>query len=145
MSSLCAMENHYPVHYQADSTHQYWFVSVGKRNIIKCIQLDSLSENNCNYNLCLYDFDEYKRELTDSSVSNNGDTEKLFITIAYCLSHFFYLNSKAKITFKGNSESRNRLYRIQINKYRKFWNEDYVIKVITKNQNEFLFFISKMN
>lgn len=139
------MENHYPVHYRTGSTHQYWFVSTGKRNIIKCIQLDSLFENNCNYNLCLYDYDEYNRELTDSTISNNGDLEKVFVTIAHCLNHFFKMKSKAKISFKGNSDSRNRLYRIQINKYRKFWEQDYIIRATTKNQNEILFSISKMN
>lgn len=139
------MEQYYPVHYQGGLSHQYWFVSVGRRNVIKCIQLDSLLEDDNHYNLCLYDYDEELSVLSDTVVSNNGDVERLFVTIAYCLNLFFVRNAQAHIFFEGNSAARNRLYRIQINKYRNYWEREFEIKIILKNSNQILFSISKIN
>ena len=137
------MEQHYPVHYQGGLSHQYWFVSVGKRNVIKCIQLDSLLEEAHHFNLCLYDYDEDFKALSDTVVTNNGDVERVFVTIAYCLSHFFIFCPKARVFFEGNSASRNRLYRMQINKYRHFWNNNYVVEIVSKHPDGILFSVFK--
>lgn len=139
------MEQHYPVHYQGGLSHQYWFVSFGRRKVIKCVQLDALVDTEGHYNLCLYDYDEKYCVLSDTVISNNGDVQRVFVTIAYCLSHFFKQNVKALVFFEGNSASRNRLYRIQINKYRHLWEEEYEVEIISKHPNEILFSISKIN
>ena len=52
------MEQHYPVHYQGGLSHQYWFVSVGKRNVIKSVKLTLIDEELKIYNLLLMDLME---------------------------------------------------------------------------------------
>ncbi len=140
---FCTMEQHYPVHYRSGETHQFWFVSVGRRNVIKCVQLDLLEENPDVYNLCLYDVDEDSGELSDSLVSNNGDLPKLFSTIAVCLKSFFHNDSFASISFQGNTVSRNRLYRMWISKFKPYWQDEFDIEVQEDNGNEFVFIIKK--
>jgi hypothetical protein len=120
-------------------------VSVGKRSVIKCVQLDSLFEDANHFNLCLYDYNENAKTLSDNIVTNNGDVEKVFVTIAYCLNHFFISYPKASVFFEGNSPSRNRLYRLQINRYRHLWNDQYLFEIISKQPDEILFSIIKKN
>jgi hypothetical protein len=140
---FCTIEQHYPVHYRSGETHQFWFVSVGRRNVIKCVQLDLLEENPDVYNLCLYDVNEDSGELSDSLVSNNGDLLKLFSTIAVCLKSFFHIDSFASISFQGNTVSRNRLYRMWISKFKPYWQDEFDIEVQENNGNEFVFIIKK--
>ncbi len=47
--------------------------------------------------------------------------------------------------FEGNSASRSRLYRIQINNYRHLWEKEYEVEIISKHPNEILFSISEIN
>jgi hypothetical protein len=48
------MEQHYPVLYQVSQSHQYWFVSLGRKKIIKCVEFQPLGGNS--FNLCLLDY-----------------------------------------------------------------------------------------
>lgn len=96
--------------------------------MIKFVQLDCLVDAENHFNLCLYDYDEKYCVLSDTVNSNNGDVERVFVTIAYCLNHFFIQNVKAVVFIEGNSASRSRLYRIQINKYRHSWEKNMKLK-----------------
>jgi hypothetical protein len=74
------MKDSYHVQYQKSSSHQFWFVSNGRKNIIKCVQLDVMDSNRNYFHLSLLDYDENSGLLRDNVVSNNGDTLKI---IAY--------------------------------------------------------------
>ena len=49
----------------------------------------------------LYDYDEKYCVLSDSVIYNNGDVERVFVTIAYCLNHFFKQNVKAVVFLRA--------------------------------------------
>ncbi len=109
------MEEFYPVHYNDGVSHQFWFVSTGKRNILKCVQLDMMEETEEYYHLSLLDFDHEQGCLREDIVSNNGDTNRVLSTVAHCMILFLHRFPETKIIFTGNSRSRDRLFRIQMN------------------------------
>ena len=109
------MKDSYHVQYQKSSSHQFWFVSNGRKNIIKCVQLDVMDSNRNYFHLSLLDYDENSGLLRDNVVSNNGDTLKVLWTVLHCTQLFLRRFPDAKITFTGNSFSRDRLFRRQIN------------------------------
>ncbi len=109
------MEEFYPVHYNDGVSHQFWFVSTGKRNILKCVQLDMMEETEEYYHLSLLDFDHEQGCLREDIVSNNGDTNRVLSTVAHCMIRFLHRFPESKIIFTGNSRSRDRLFRLQMN------------------------------
>jgi hypothetical protein len=109
------MNDFYPVQYQKSNSHQFWFVSNGRKNILKCVQLDVMDSNRNYFHLSLLDYDENSGLLRDDVVSNNGDTSKVLWTVFHCTQLFITRFPNAKITFTGNSSSRDRLFRRQIN------------------------------
>ena len=114
------MEQNYPVHYQGGLTHQYWFVSVGKRSVIKCVQLERMNPNDRFFHLSLLDYNPQNGSLCDLIVTNNGDTERVLKTVIFCIQSFLSLFPDARITLTGNSAARDRLFKMQISK----WNQD---------------------
>lgn len=109
------MKNVYSVQYQKSNSHQFWFVSNGRKNILKCVQFDVMDSNRNYFHLSLLDYDENSGLLRDDVVSNNGDTFKVLWTVLHCAQLFITRFPDAKITFTGNSSSRDRLFRRQIN------------------------------
>ena len=137
------MEQHYPVQYQGGLTHQYWFVSVGRRNVIKSVKLTLLDLELKIYNLSLMDLDIDSGWLSDEVITNNGDTVKVLKTVAYCIMNSLEIQSDASIYFIGNSPSRNRLYKMYINNYRYLWEANFEITFIEKDGLESGFYCKK--
>lgn len=137
------MENHYPVHYQPGKEHEYWFVSIGKRNVIKCIHFSAVDLNTQLYNLSLVDWQIETLSLSDKIITNNGDTSMVLNTVAYGIYCFFQIIPNATVYFSGNSNSRNRLYRMQINNNRDLWEHDYQVDIIQNSENEIGFYCKK--
>ncbi len=137
------MENHYPVQYQPGKEHEYWFVSIGKRNVIKCIHFSVIDLNTQLYNLSLVDWQIETLSLSDKIITNNGDTSMVLNTVAYGIYCFFQIIPDATIYFSGNSNSRNRLYRMQINNNRELWEHDYQVDIIQNSENEIGFYCKK--
>jgi hypothetical protein len=135
------MEQHYRVLYQNGHSHQYWFVSLGKKKIIKCVEFQSLGDHS--FNLCLLDYIPEINEMSDVVVSNNGDMKKVLWTVARCAEHFLNQFPNDVIVFSGNSHGRNKLYLRYINRYREKLFEDYFIKIDFKRNNEIVFYIQK--
>ncbi len=96
---------------------QFEFVSIGKRGSInKLIQFQSIGNANL-YNLAFGDTTKNKNRLNDKIVSDNGDANKVLATVVKAIYLFFEHYPDAFILMKGNTPSRNRLYRLFLSKY----------------------------
>ena len=142
-SLFCTMEPHYPVHYQKLESHQYWFVSVGKRNVIKCVQFSILDAHSKLYNLSLMDLDLHLNMLSDNAITDNGDTIRILRTVAFCVQVFLNKEENTKVYFVGNSPARNRLYRMYIYNYQYLWDEFFLCECNKKSDVEFGFYFTK--
>lgn len=93
------------------------FLSEGRRGqILKVIQFEPLHLPNL-YNLAFGDKDIETGELNDKIVTDNGDLEKVLITVVTALYAFAERYPKTWVYATGSTSSRTRLYRMGINKY----------------------------
>jgi hypothetical protein len=69
------------------------------------------------FNLAFGDIAHPTSEIDDTIVSNNGDMEKVLATIGSIIYAFFDKHPTALVQFEGSTPSRNRLYRMAINKW----------------------------
>ncbi|MBC7553637.1 MAG: hypothetical protein H7257_06620 [Taibaiella sp.] len=93
------------------------FISEGHNGIIhKIIQYQETNEHGL-YNLAFGDFDIGSSFLNDTTVSNNGDTEKILATVVSSLYAFCDVYPSAFVYATGSTISRIRLYRMGISKY----------------------------
>jgi hypothetical protein len=112
--------NSYP--FKIESNHlSFEFFSEGPNGRIKkVIQFIKLNEPNSKediYNLGFGDYNEAEGKIDDLAISDNKDTEKILVTIANAVTHFFDRYPHAKIFVKGSTPSRTRFYIINITKH----------------------------
>lgn len=92
----------------------YEFVSEGPRgNIKKMVEYAATSVEGV-YNLAFGDYDEATGEISDLTISNNGDGQKVLATVASTVYAFTGHYPDAWIYATGSSNARTRLYRIGI-------------------------------
>jgi hypothetical protein len=97
-----------------DDLSSFDFVSVGKNGrILKRISFKSTETENA-YNLSFGDVTETNR-INDSSISNNGDRNKILATVASAVDQFTKRYPWRTVYFVGRTDARNRLYRMAIN------------------------------
>lgn len=72
------------------------------------------------YNFGFGDLDELTGEISDTTVSNNGDGDKILATTAGIIIAFTERFPNASIFIEGTSASRTRRYQMGISKY---WKE----------------------
>lgn len=95
------------------SLELFEFVSVGnKGKIAKIVQFLQISGNL--YNLGFGDKDAITGKISDTIVSNNGDSRKVLATVAASVYAFTGKYPNAVIYATGSTKSRTRLYRIGI-------------------------------
>jgi hypothetical protein len=100
----------------ADNFLRYEFISVGtKGEIVKRVSFTRMWGDW--YNLGFGDLDRHTGKITDTVVSNNGDTSMVLATVAAIVQEFTSLNKDVSVFATGRTASRNRLYRIGINNY----------------------------
>ena len=93
---------------------EYEFVSVGKKGkIIKVVQYSPTGISNV-YNLGFGDKDLETGQVSDSSISGNGDSQKVLGTVSGTIMKFMEQHPHSKIIALGTSKSRTRLYQIGI-------------------------------
>jgi hypothetical protein len=66
------------------------------------------------FNLAFGDWNEQLKKIDDSSRSNNGDRDKVLMTVAYTALDFFNHHPNTQILIEGSTASRTRLYQIAI-------------------------------
>lgn len=103
--------------YSSSSTFfDFEFESVGVKRLIKKVARFSEIGTNV-YNFGFGDLNENTGEITDTIVSNNGDDEKILLTVAHIIYLFTSVYPKAAVVIQGTSASRTRRYQMGINKY----------------------------
>jgi hypothetical protein len=101
----------------SDEGTYFEFISIGpKGNIIKAVQFLLIDPIEQIYSLGLGDRDPLTNQIDDKVVTNNNDTQKVLATIGEIGRQFLESRPNAKIVFEGNTESKNRLYRMGINR-----------------------------
>lgn len=109
---------HYPSYpfQQTEDTTQFFFESIGSKGVIqKTVAITATGIDNI-YNLGLGDYNPETNEVDDLSVSDNGDTVKILATIFKIVHLYLNRYPERQLVFAGNTSSRNRLYRMAINK-----------------------------
>lgn len=103
--------------YQLKANHDllfFEFVSEGEKGRIhKLVHYSKMNRDNI-YNLAFGDKNLQTGELDDTAVTNNGDVRKVLTTVYNTLYAFLDKYPETSVFIKGNTESRNRLYRIAI-------------------------------
>jgi hypothetical protein len=95
------------------------FESIGPKGIIKKVARFSEIGKNI-YNFGFGDLDEATGEISDTVVSNNGDGDKVLITIASIIYDFTGIYTGAAVFIQGTTPARTRRYQMGINK---FWTQ----------------------
>lgn len=103
---------------QTDDTTQFFFESIGPKGLIQKAVIFSLISSSDIYNLALGDVKPGTTEIDDQSVSDNGDMPVILATIFQITHQFLSDHPASTVLFRGNSPSRNRLYRMAINRAR---------------------------
>ncbi len=85
------------------------------------------------YNLGFGDKDILTGFVSDSTVTNNGDSQKVLITVAATLYAFTDKNPEAIILATGNTEARTRLYRMGITNNLETIENDFLVMGLTEN------------
>ena len=106
----------YPIS-ASETLMTYEFTSIGpKGRISKIIHFQPTDFKEV-FNLAFGDKIDDSDHLNDETVSNNGDKEKIFATIAKSVYIFTNFYPNAWIYATGSTQSRTRLYRMSLNKY----------------------------
>ncbi len=94
------------------------FDSVGTKGVIpKLVMYQKIDEDPDVYNLAFGDLDENTNDIDDTIITNNGDSEKVLVTVASTVLVFTHKYPDAWIVLEGSSKSRTRLYQMGISKY----------------------------
>ncbi len=96
---------------------RFEFISEGNKGAIrKLTEFQATSEPEV-YNLAFGDKDPLTGDINDLAVSNNGDTEKVLVTVVAALYVFFDNYPTAYVYATGSTKARTRLYRMGISKF----------------------------
>jgi hypothetical protein len=108
--------------------HTFHFISQGQRDILKRIEYapisnpidyglpDGVELYNLGFGDVIFNSETGEKIVSDSERSNNGDKLKVLNTVANTVLLFFENHPNSFIYVEGSSQSRNREYRIGINK-----------------------------
>lgn len=96
---------------------EYEFESFGIKGVIKKIARFTKIEDPFIYNFGFGDLDEKTGEINDTTISNNGDQDKIMGTLGNIIFDFTTLYTDAQIYIEGNNVTRTRLYQMSVSKY----------------------------
>ncbi len=129
------LDNHYKVETSPDF-QTFEFVSIGtKGNIIKVVRYSEINVKDF-YNLGFGDKDHVTGFLSDSTVTNNGDSQKVLATVAATLYTFTDNYPGVTVIATGSTQARTRLYRMGITNNLKAIEKDFVILGLTETDWE---------
>ena len=95
------------------------FESTGSKGVIKKVARFSEMGKNI-YNFGFGDLDETTGEISDTVVSNNGDGDKVLVTVASIIYDFTNFYEGVAVFIQGTTPARTRRYQMGMNK---FWKE----------------------
>ena len=95
-------------------------------------------------NLGFGDWDENTQSMNDKVISDNKDIDKVLATIAHIVLHFITRFPNVEVLASGGTASRNRLYRMGINRQYAVMSKMFIISGITED-NEIEPFVKNVN
>lgn len=120
------LDGQYYLNASTDFT-SFEFDSVGPRGIIRKVILYSELHMKGFYNLAFGDKDVHTGLISDLTISNNKDSEKVLATVAATLYLFTEYYPNATVIASGSTEARTRLYRIGISNNLEEIEKDFII------------------
>ena len=105
----------------------FLFTSEGPKGKIEKLILFQATQIKNVFNLAFGDINTLTKEIDDSIVSNNGDSEKVLIKVATAVFEFTERYRNCLIYLKGSTSSRTRLYQMGITKYWQEISKDFVV------------------
>jgi len=97
-----------------------------ERALLKEVYFEKVDENT--YNLALGDIDPDTGEVDYEADSRNGDTEKVFATVAEIISDFAFGLPNHWIYISGNRDYKTKAYRMALNRFLDELSTDFEIK-----------------
>lgn len=129
------LENYYNVETSPDF-QTFEFVSVGQKgDIIKVVHYSEINIKGF-YNLGFGDKDPITGYISDLTVTNNGDSQKVLATVAATLYAFIDKHPNATVIATGSTEARTRLYRMGITNNLKAIEQDFIVLGLTETEWE---------
>lgn len=103
--------------YQTNSSFlDYEFISSGNKGSIKKVARFNLIQDKL-YNFGFGDLNEVTGEISDTTISNNGDGDKVLITVASIIYDFTESHIGVAVFIQGTTSSRTRRYQMGINQH----------------------------
>jgi len=124
------LKDRYEIETSTDN-QTFEFVSSGSNGDVAKVVLYTPINVKGFYNLGFGDKDPITGYLSDISVTNNGDSQKVLATVAATLFAFTNKNPNATIIATGSTEARTRLYRMGITTNIKEISKDFIILGLT--------------
>ncbi len=125
------LDNHYDVNISKDF-QTFEFKSIGlKGNVTKVVRYSEINVKGF-YNLGFGDKDSITGFISDLTVTNNGDSQKVLATVAVTLYAFTDKNPEATVLATGSTEARTRLYRMGITNNLEEIEKDFIIMGLTE-------------
>lgn len=113
----------------------YEFVSIGpKGNIKKVVRFTDIGDDI--FNLGFGDLDDETGDISDTTVTDNKDSQKVLATVAHTVYHFFSAYPYADVFLTGSTPARTRLYRMGISGYWRQISVDFEVYGLRQNQWE---------
>jgi hypothetical protein len=110
----------------------YRFTSEGTHGIVEKLIIFQATHVKHVFNLAFGDMNPKTGEIDDLIVTNNGDGEKVLITVATAVFEFTEKYKNCFIYLEGSTKSRNRLYQMGITRYWKEISKDFEVLVEVK-------------
>ena len=125
------LNNHYDVETSPDFK-TFEFVSVGQKgNITKIVRYSEINVKGF-YNLGFGDKDPITGFLSDLTVTDNGDSQRVLATVAATLYAFTDYYPDVTVIATGSTQARTRLYRMGITNNLNAIEKDFIIQGLTE-------------
>ncbi|MCD8538504.1 MAG: hypothetical protein LRY55_01150 [Leadbetterella sp.] len=103
------------------------FFSEGRETrILKIVEYQNMGLRNL-YNLALGDKNLLTGEIDDKVSSNNGDRDKVLVTVAATIYTFTNQYPETRVYITGSTDTRTRLYRMGISRFLDEITRDFVV------------------
>lgn len=115
-------------HLKAESRFtRFEFISEGTKGAIrKLIEFQTTTDPGV-FNLAFGDKDPLTGDINDLAVTNNGDTNKVLVTVVAALYVFFDNYPATYVYATGSTQARTRLYRMGITKFYEEMQKDFYL------------------
>ena len=117
-----------------ENRNRFEFASVGRNgSILKVVEFTPLVEDELIYNLGFGDVDPLTCSWDDKAITNNGDRNKLLVTVAALVVSFLDEHPTVTVYAEGSTPTRNKLYQRTIDRFWEEISESYDVKGYTES------------